>query len=319
MRSPESRYLLRPSLFCLPFVLLPALTITVRAQEDSVKVASQNPSPMVETTRQHERIRQQPYAGVSFEVSGILARPAQAFIPERSRGSRDFDLLIHFHGASHIVQHAASKYRGNIIAVSVSLGAGSKVYNDAFEDTTKIQRLVESVVMEARDHLKRRVRVQRLILSGFSAGYGAIRKIICTELNHANVDAVLLLDGLHASYIPERKVLAEGGRIDSSGLLPYLKFARDAARRSSRKRFLITHSEIFPGTFVSTTEATDWLLGQLDLQRSPVLKWGPLGMQEISQARRGRLSVLGFAGNSAPDHIDHFHGLYWFLNELMKL
>ncbi|MBM4160812.1 MAG: hypothetical protein FJ217_06915 [Ignavibacteria bacterium] len=289
------------------------------AQEDSVKVASQNPSPMVESARQHERIKQQAYPGVSFEVSGILARPVQVFIPEHSRGSMDFDLLVHFHGASYVVQHSASKHRGNIIAASVNLGSGSKVYNDAFEDTTRFQHLIDSVVTEARGHLESHIKVRRLILSGFSAGYGAIRKIISSEDHYATVDAVLLLDGIHASYIPEREVLAHGGRIDSSGLLPYLKFARDASRKSSRKRFLITHSEIFPGTFVSTTEATDWLLRQLDIRRYPVLKWGPLGMQQLSEARRGHFTVLGFAGNSAPDHIDHFHSLYWFLNELMKL
>jgi hypothetical protein len=32
-------------------------------------------------------------------------------------------------------------------------------------------------------------------------------------------------------------------------------------------------------------------------------------MQQISDVRQGGLNVLGFAGNSAPDHIDQFHGL----------
>jgi hypothetical protein len=42
-------------------------------------------------------------------------------------------------------------------------------------------------------------------------------------------------------------------------------------------------------------------------------------MQQLSQARRHHFEVLGFAGNTAPDHVDHLHGLFYFLNELMKL
>jgi hypothetical protein len=155
--------------------------------------------------------------------------------------------------------------------------------------------------------------------AGYVTGYAAIRRILSSESNYAKVDAVLLLDGIHASYIPDRKVLAEGGRIDSTGLFPFIKLASDAASKKSRKRFLISHSEIFPGTFVSTTEATDYLLSTISVERKPVLKWGPLGMQQLTSARKNRLEIMGFAGNTARDHVDHVQALYWFLNQLHGL
>jgi hypothetical protein len=40
-------------------------------------------------------------------------------------------------------------------------------------------------------------------------------------------------------------------------------------------------------------------------------------MQQLSDVRKGNLAILGFAGNSAPDHIDHFHGMGEFLAALM--
>ena len=106
---------------------------------------------------------------------------------------------------------------------------------------------------------------------------------------------------------------------DESQLEVFLKLAREASRSSSRKQFLITHSEIFPGTFVSTTEATDYLLEQLGLSRTPVLQWGPLGMQQLSTAGEGHFRILGFAGNSVRDHVDHFQGMYHFLRILRTL
>jgi hypothetical protein len=75
------------------------------------------------------------------------------------------------------------------------------------------------------------------------------------------------------------------------------------------KRFVVTHSEIFPGTFASTTETADWLLGAIGLRRTAVLRWGPRRMQQLSEANSGRFYLLGFAGNSAPDHIDQFHAM----------
>jgi hypothetical protein len=32
-------------------------------------------------------------------------------------------------------------------------------------------------------------------------------------------------------------------------------------------------------------------------------------MQQLSQASRGKFLVLGFAGDSAPDHVDQLHSL----------
>jgi len=289
------------------------------AQEDSIKVASQNPSPMTESVRKHGRIEQKEHPGIAFEILDFFSKPVQVFIPQKSTRARTFDLLIHFHGAAFVTEHAAANYRGDIIGATLNIGSGSKIYNDTFQDTTKFMSLVDSILAEAKTRLAHSIKLRRVILSGFSAGYGAIRRIISTEANYARVDAVLLLDGFHSGYIPDRKVLAEGGRIDSTGLLPYTKLAADAMSKKSRKRFLITHSEIFPGTFVSTTEATDFLLQSLSIKRVPVLRWGPLGMQELSYGRKNHFEVLGFAGNTARDHVDHLHGLYWFLNRLLGL
>ena len=302
----------------IPVTLASVLCSANARQEDSTKVASQNPSPMVDYTRSHERIEQKEYPGVAFELQGMFSKPVQVFIPKKSLKSKNLSLLIHFHGASYVTQFAATNYRRDIVAATLNVGSGSKVYNDAFADTASFPSLIDSIAAETNARLGHTVKIGQVILSGFSAGYGAIRQIISTPANYDRVDAVLLLDGFHTSYIPERRILALGGRVDSTGLSAFMELARDAASKGSRKRFLITHSEIFPGTFVSTTEATDYVLRSMGLKRTPVLKKGPLGMQQISSTVKGRFAVWGFAGNTAPNHIDHVQALYWFLNALMK-
>lgn len=286
--------------------------------EDSAVVARQNPSPMVDYTRAHKRITKRNYPGVDFKLKGLLPKEIDVFVPKKDLRARRFDVLLHFHGANYVVRYAATRYPGEIITASVTLGAGSSVYGRPFRDTTKFPTILDSIRAEVAMHLHHKIRFRKIILSGWSAGYGAVRQIMSTSDNYDMVSAVLLQDGIHASYIPDGVPLSEGGKIDTADLATFLKLARDASRPSSKKKFVITHSEIFPGTFVSTTEASHYILSKLGIKEKPVLRWGPLGMQQLSIARRGHFAIYGFAGNTAPDHIDHFESLYYFLPLLMK-
>jgi hypothetical protein len=299
-------------------LLIAALLLTTAFAQtpDSLKPRAQNPSPMAEYARRHERIAPREHAGLKFELDRLLPKPIEVFVPRKSQNATTLDLLLHFHGPGFITQEAATKYRGALAAATVNLGAGSSVYGRPFEDSAKFSLVLDTLRLQLESRLRRKVKWGKIILSGFSAGYGAVRKIIGAENNFARVDAILLLDGLHTSYIPERQVLAEGGRIDSTGLSAFMRFARAAARPKSAKRFLITHSEIFPGTFASTTEASDFILQAMEMKREAILKWGPSGMQQLSLARRGRFEVQGFAGNTAPDHVDHLHALGEFVKTI---
>ncbi len=310
--NPKSRW-------TILFMSFSLLTSTGISRQDSARIYSQFPSPMLDTVRKHERIPQREFAGVSYILTTVLPKPVEVFVPQRCVDKEEFTLLLHFLGASYVVKNAAEKFEGDIIAAFVHLGSGSKINRDAFVDSTVFPRVLDSLKVSTQQRLGHKVRIRQVILSGWSAGYGAVRQILSTFDNYSRIGAVLLLDGIHASYVPERRTLAEGGRIDSSHVAVFLKLAQDASREDSRKKFLITHSEIFPGTYASTTECTDYLLRELGEKRTAVLEWGPLGMQQLSSAGQGHFRVLGFAGNTAPDHVDHFHALFYFLNLVATL
>ncbi len=263
---------------------------------------------MVDTTRAHERVAQRAVSGRRFSVAGVLPKPVDVLVTPAAEASSAPDLVIHFHGASWLAMQAADDLHLPIVIATVNLGAGSGVYARPFADPAAFDRLLGAVETQSGLHFAHRY------LIGFSAGYGAIRSILRNRYDQ--VDGALLLDGLHTSYIPEGKAVASGGKLDTSGLDVFQRFAADAI--AQRKRFVITHSEIFPGTFASTTETTDWLLASLGLKRTPVVAWGPLGMQQLSETRSGSFAVLGFAGNSAPDHIDHFHAMSHFVQMLIE-
>ena len=267
--------------------------------------AKQNPSPMVDTTRAHQRLQQRELTGKRFTIDGVLPKPVDVLVTPAAAISNEADLLIHFHGAAWLPMQVAEDLERPLVVAAVSLGAGSSRYSGPFAKETVFPELVERIRAAGP-------KIRRIYLSGFSAGYGAIREILSQQPDI--IEGVLLIDGLHASYVPEGKPMAEGGTLDGSRLQPFLRFAERASR--GEKRFVIMHSEIFPGTFASTTETADWLLSTMSMKRTPVVQWGPLGMQQLSEARRGGFAVLGFAGNSAPDHIDQLHAMGTFLPSL---
>jgi hypothetical protein len=264
---------------------------------------SQNPSPMVEHTRAHPRLAQQAPPGRRESLT-----VGKVFIPAKLQGRKRMPLVMHFHGAGWVAELAAA--RDNCCAViSVQSGSGSGVYAQQFSD----RALFGNMLREASE--KTGVTFDSIWLTAWSAGHGAIRSILDAPEYYGRVDRVLLIDGLHTGYSNGKPGPLES-ELDAGHLEIFLRFARDAV--AGRKTMIVTHSEIFPGTFASTTETTDWLLAQLGLKRQPVVRWGPMGTQQLSEVRAGRFSLMGFAGNSAPDHVDQFHSLPEYLKWLRK-
>ena len=283
----------------------------VLAQTPPPAAAPQNPSPMVETTRAHERLTRQEIKGATRSFAGPGGKPVELFVPDDARTRDTVHLVVHFHGAAWLPHQAVAQLASPTVAAVVNLGAGSALYHQTFVDPAVFDTLLAGAAREISAVTGRRTHVGRLTLVGFSAGHGAIRAILREPRHFAAVDAVLLLDGMHTSYIPEGTVLEAGGTLDTTNLTAFAELARAAVR--GEKRFVVTHSEIFPGTFASTTETADWLLHAVGLRRTPVLVWGPRGMQQLSESRAGRFELLGFAGNTAPDHVDHLHAMPEFL------
>ena len=278
--------------------------------------AAQSPSPMSESTRRHERLQRRVLPGDTVSLPGPAGRRVELHVPPSARGRREVDLVIHFHGAAWLPQQAVAGLDGGTVSAVLNLGSGSGVYHRSFADPAAFDALLAGITREIATVAGSSPSLRRITLAGFSAGHGAIRAILLEPRHFERVNAVLLLDGMHTSYVPEGTPLASGGTLDTTNLAAFAAFARAAA--GGGKRFLVTHSEIFPGTYASTTETADWILRATGVPRRAVLRWGPRGMQQLAEARRGRFALFGYAGNSAPDHVDQLHAMPELLRELWR-
>jgi hypothetical protein len=260
----------------------------------------QNPSPMVEHTRTHPRLKEQSPPGHREKLAlGTL------FLPAGMKTGKGAAILFFFHGGTWLPEVAAA--RNKVAVVTVQAGSGSAAYVRLFDDASRFPALLKETESKAG------MRFGRVMLGGWSAGCGAIRQILKAPDSYARVDAALMIDGIHSDYVDGTPGPLES-KIGGENLEIWQQLARDAM--AGRKRVMVTHSEIFPGTYASTTETADHLLQQLHVARRPVLKWGPMGMQQLSEARAGQFLLVGYAGNSGPDHVDQLHSLPVFLKWL---
>ena len=273
----------------------------------SIAQQPQNPSPMVEHTRAHPRLTQTTPPGLRQKLSlGTL------FVPEKLKGKRHVNLLLFFHGGDWLPEVAAAQQR-NLAVLTVQAGAGSSTYEKLFADPATFPKLLAEAQTAAG------VPFREIELGGWSAGCGALRQILADPASYDRVSRVLCIDGVHAGYLSAAAAsnsapAAAEPQLEPANLQSWLHFGTDAI--AGKKHLVITHSEIFPGTYASTTETADNLLRQWGLTPHPVVRWGPMGTQMLSQTKSGNLLVVGFAGNSAPDHVDQLQSLPEYLHWL---
>jgi hypothetical protein len=217
-----------------------------------------------------------------------------------------FPLLIHFHGAEPVRKQLATERLGLAI-VGVDAGVGSRAYERALEDPTSLGNLIRAVEAEvAATNAVSQARAEPVLLSSWSAGYGAIGNIL--RAPHERVSAVLLLDSLYASYLPAAHVLAHGQ------LAPFVDAARAAA--AGGPLFYLTYTQIQTRGYASTSEVATFLMAELGVTAMSV------DIQNANEAfplRRlyeaARLTVRGYEGDGRDAHCAQIHLLPTILRE----
>jgi hypothetical protein len=217
--------------------------------------------------------------------------------------SQPYDLVIHFHGAPTALEPAFERSEIDGALAILNLGIGSGKYDAEFQYGASFDHLLARLEVVIRDLCPTAVSAQRRIaLSGWSAGYGAVFRILDRPKDAARIDAVLLADGLHAGFDPGDE---RDRRVSVPQMAPFVAFADEAV--AGNKLFALTHSAI--GTsYASTTETADFLLAQESLKRqTPDAKTFRPGMTLRSRADANGFHVLGFGGGNEAAHCDHLH------------
>jgi hypothetical protein len=114
---------------------------------------------------------------------------------------RAYDVLVHFHGAPTALEPAFERSDIDAVLTILNLGNGSGRYDSAFQPARALDDTLSRVNAVVRDLCpSASTQVRRVALSAWSAGYGAVFRILDRPEGMERVDAVLLADGLHAGF-----------------------------------------------------------------------------------------------------------------------
>jgi hypothetical protein len=215
---------------------------------------------------------------------------------------KPYDLLIHFHGAPPVLEAAFEKSGIDGALVIYNWGIGSGKYEDAFGASAAFSQLTASISAGIKELCPTAAEPKRIGLSAWSAGYGAVWRILDRQADAARIDAVLLSDGLHAGFVGNERER----QVNPAQMAAFTLFADQAV--ADRRLFAITHSTI-KTPYASTTETSSYLLDAEGVSRIQVSVPGPRPDMELtSKADRGSLHVRGFAGEDKQAHANQLYG-----------
>lgn len=255
-----------------------------------------------------------PRADAQFERAGRSPIAGGIFTVPSGFASADgtYDLLIHFHGNTQLVEESLSVSGINLVGVMVNLGIGSGVYEERFGHPDALPSLLQRVQERMEKRGLADAKRGRIVLSAWSAGYGAILRILEQPRLAAQIDGVVLLDGIHAGYLPD-------GGINPLLTEPFERYAKLATAKD--RFFYITHSNIDPIDYAGTAKTTEFILGRLGLKESTAS--GPTIMPKMASMKgvlpeaelipldarakldEGELHVRGYGGDQPTHHMMH--------------
>ncbi len=200
-----------------------------------------------------------------------------------------FDLVIHLHGDQPIERELVLSGQ-HFVLYSLTLDL-----NQGYAPLFTSSQLFESIVSGVEQALSKRegkaVRVGHIALSAWSAGFAGVEAVL-TLPAMSRVDAVVLIDGLHATRSDRESFKAQ--------LKPFVDYATRAA--AGNGFFYISHSSIDPPDFASTTECAHYLIAALGGTPDRVRRTDALGLELVESFSRGNFYVRGYAGNDKADH-----------------
>ena len=236
-------------------------------------------------------------------------------VPQRGGHTLDYgyDVIVHFHGAPPVRKTLVQVARG-VVFVGVDLGIGSGKYSDAFklrESFPEFRRTIEAALQRRSGQSQAHIR--HLALSAWSAGYGAINEIL--KFGDQNIDAVVLLDALHAGWAPGSKRDGTVKSVSAAFIAPTIAFARRAMR--GEKILVFTHSYVDPVSYPSTSLTAKLLLNELGVSQQAVAIPAGFLTQDGAVDQAG-LHVWSYRGHDELAHCAHISLMARVLSDILE-
>jgi hypothetical protein len=219
------------------------------------------------------------------------------------------DLLVHFHGDPQTVWNNSKYADLNAVIVTVNYSGLSSAYSTPFSNASLFQSLLDEALTKVRQQADIPATLQwdKLGVSSFSAGYGAVREILKSATYRNEIDALLAADSLYAT------TAGDGTPLDSQ-MVDYKTFATLA--KNGTKTFLFSHSQVLTFTYENTMETGDELMQHLGISANTINTNGLGTLNFYRHAKTGNFELWGATGADGDAHLEHLRYIGEFLEGL---
>jgi hypothetical protein len=207
-----------------------------------------------------------------------------------------FDVLIHFNGAD-AARKLLVQVAGGVAIVLLDRGSPGE-YSRMFGSTLVFPELRRSIEAALKRHCRdSRAHIRHLAVSSWSAGAVAVTKLFAQK--QPGIDAAIVLDGLHSGWAQGAPHVPELSSLNPEFIRSTIEFARRALRGETI--FVLTDSNVEPGSYPSTSLTAELLVSELRQQRTSLSpaqqRFGQVSTLDV----RG-LHVWGFRGGNELAH-----------------
>lgn len=219
---------------------------------------------------------------------------AQLFVPEGFAvpAGGAVPLAVHFQGGVVIAEENFVRSGLGGVLLASTLAGLSSAFSRPYEDPAAFRALLASAEA-ALSTPDLAVRFDPIVITFFSAGYGAVRQFLKDPELFARIDALVSADSIYADIAAPH---ARAPRVEQ--MVDFLRFAQAAAR--GEKVFVLAHGR-GPTPYASTAECADLVLASVAGTRAPAGWTTERGVPVASEAHVGGLHLYTFEEGAASE------------------
>jgi len=223
---------------------------------------------------------------------------AVMFVPEgfQPPASGAVPLYVHFQGGTTIAEENFARMRQPGVLIASTLSGRSSAFSKPYQDPAAFRQLLAAGERELSARFGKRVQFGPIVITFFSAGYGAVRELLKAPDLFARIEALVSADSIYASVVHDdvRAPIAEH-------VVDFLRFAQAAAR--GEKTFVLAHG-MYQTDYASTAECADLILASIGGKRVASTAHTERGVPITSEHHQRGCHVYTFDEATAGFHVD---------------
>ena len=215
-------------------------------------------------------------------------------------------LAIHFQGGAVIAEENFARMDRPGVLIASTLAGFSSAFSRPYRDPAVFRALLAAGEDELSRRFGEQLRFGPVLITFFSAGYGAVRELLKHPEFYDRIDALVAADSIYASVVADD---VRAPRIEQ--MVDFVRFAQAAAR--GEKTFVVAHG-MFQTEYASTGECADLLLASVDGRREPGAGHTERGVPIAAEFHRRGFHLYTFDEATPGIHVD----CLWMIPELVR-